>query len=99
MFFKVATPFALVLSGSFKSMTNMAGHAMLLHELQAHADRVQPDDMGVTADAMYHHANSSIRPCLISDFPGCAVTTNALHIGQQVDKKRIGAERGRVADK
>ena len=36
--------------------------------------------------------------CLISDFPARAVTTHALHIGQQFHEKRIRAERGRVAN-
>ena len=55
---------------------------MRLHGLQGHADSVHLDDVGATADAIYQHANSSTRPCVISDFPGRAVATDALHIGQ-----------------
>ena len=72
---------------------------MLLHGLQGHADLVHLDNVSATADAMYQPANRSTQPCLISNFPGRAVATNALHIGQQVHEKRIGTERRRVADK
>ena len=66
---------------------------MPLQGSKGHADSVHFDDVGAAADAMYQPANSSTQPCLISNFPGRAVATNALHIGQQVHEKRIGAER------
>ena len=78
---------------------SQAGQAVLLSQLlrctacRSNGDSVHLDDVGATADAMYQHANSSTLLCVISDFPSRTVATNALHIGQQVHEKRIGAER------
>ena len=51
--------------------------------------RVDLNEVGATAEAIYQHAIRSTRPCVISDFPGRTVATKVLHVSEQVDEKRL----------
>lgn len=75
---------------------SLTEYAVLLGDMKGL--EVEINDGGTPTEAIGQHATNSIRPCVISDFPGRAVATNMLHVIQQVYEKRIGGERRRVAN-
>ena len=60
--------------------------------------KVAFNDVSAPAETRYQLAIRSTRPCVISDFPGRAVAANVLHVSEQVNEKRSGGERRRVAN-